>query len=648
MKKLYICLALLMGVSLNSRASIDGNAQRVLGADISLVPAYEQAGDIWLDADGNQINSYYSDGMVTFLRDVAKWTSIRVRLLVDPSQDSSPATCQDLDYVKALGKRIKDAGMYFLLDIFYSDTWTDVTQQWIPAGWSMSRSTSTSEIAAKVKDYTLEVVNELVDCGAAPDYIQLGNEVSYGMLWDSASGANTTTNAFYLSSSYSTYQTQIERFTAILSAAAEAVRASEAADAKIILHCERTIRAAQCKNFYDYVEQGGFTDYDIIGLSYYPAWHGNLSNLQSTLTTLQTAYPDKEIQIVECGYYNNTYAELSSTESSYCTWDRSFEGQAAFLTDLMEVLNGVENVTGFYYWQPEECGNGANSAGENQVMDSWDNRGFWSLSWQSTAHDFSGAASVAAMQNFNYYELPSTGDDTDDADDEAAEDSTVTTDISTTSFENLDFESSTFTGSNTYADEVPGWSWIWDTDVTNNFSSLWVNTGDQWMSSLVSNAMMKSWAPSGTTIYAGKVIYQSSLAELPAGTYTLSAAVHTDQAGLYLYIGDAELEISSASAWGTAYTATVTTELTEAATLEIGLKVGADVTLGSEWNIYADNFAVTQTVTTATEEEGEEDAITSITADGTATKAIYDISGKRVTSPTSGLYIINGKKTIVK
>ena len=111
------------------------SAQKLVGGDLSLVPAYEQAGDKWLDSEGNEINTYYNDGMITYVHEVAGWNAIRVRLLVDPSQDDAPATCQDLDYVKKLGKRIKDAGMSFLLDIFYSDTWTDVSQQWIPTSW---------------------------------------------------------------------------------------------------------------------------------------------------------------------------------------------------------------------------------------------------------------------------------------------------------------------------------------------------------------------------------------------------------------------------------------------------------------------------------------------------------------------------------
>ena len=376
------------------------SAQKYVGGDLSLVPAYEVAGDKWKDANGNIINSYYNDGMITFVRDVAGWNSVRVRLLGDPSQDSKVATCQDLDYVKKLGKRIKDAGMNFLLDIFYSDTWTDVRQQWIPASWEYNRNTATATIAAKVKSYTTEVLNELVDYGATPDFIQIGNEVSYGMLWDNAANMNKS-NAFYFDKDYNKYANQIVRFATLLKAAAEGVRASNCATALIVLHCERTLRSNDTKNFYSWVEQAGFTDYDIIGLSYYPIWHGLLSDLSATLGALQTAFPSKKIHLVEVGYHNNNNFTVKTDEhNTSSTWPYSPAGQASFLNDLITTLADYANVTGLYYWQPEECGNGADANGKNRVMDDWDNRGFWELTWKSGNHNLISNNALMTLKNF--------------------------------------------------------------------------------------------------------------------------------------------------------------------------------------------------------------------------------------------------------
>jgi len=383
-----------------SMSSLVVNAQKILGGDLSLVPAYEEAGDKWLDADSKDISGTYSDGMITFVHDVAKWNSIRVRLLVDPTTDGKAATCQDLEYVKKLGKRIKDAQMNFLLDIFYSDTWTDVGQQWIPASWNMNRSTDTESLAAKVKSYTTEVVDALVDYGAKPDFIQLGNEVSYGMLWDSFSGKSKN-KCFYMSGSYEQYEENIKRFATLLKAAREGVKGSKASSAKIILHCERTLRSSDCSTFYNWVKKAGFDDYDIIGLSYYPFWHGTLTELNATLTELQSSFSDKDIHIVEAGYFNNSGVDATKQDyNTSSTWSYSFEGQAAFLKDLISTLNKYNNVKGLYYWQPEECGNGADANGKNRVMDDWDNRGFWELTWKSGTHSFSGKASLETMQGF--------------------------------------------------------------------------------------------------------------------------------------------------------------------------------------------------------------------------------------------------------
>ena len=380
--------------------SLTITAQKYLGGDLSLVPAYEAAGDKWLDAEGNTINTKYSDGMITYLHDIANWNSIRIRLLVDPSKDSKAATCQDLEYVKKLGKRIKDAGMNFLLDIFYSDTWTDVSQQWIPASWGFNKNTATEALAEKVKTYTTEVLNELTAYGAKPDFIQLGNEVSYGMLWDNLEGANKG-NWFVTSGTYNNQEVQIKRFAVLLNAAKEGVSSSSAASAKIILHCERISNGTHCVNFYKWVEQAGFTAYDIIGLSYYPFWHGTMTNLRTTLTNLETEFPNKDIHIVETGYFNNTGVDASKQEyNTSSTWPFSFEGQAKFIKDLVDELAKFKNVKGLYYWQPEECGNGADEGGTNRVMNDWDNRGFWELTWKSGNHKLLGGKSLTNLKEF--------------------------------------------------------------------------------------------------------------------------------------------------------------------------------------------------------------------------------------------------------
>lgn len=565
MKKLLLLFAITLAVI------TDGHAQKFAGGDLSLVPAYEKTGDIWLDADRHEINSYYSDGMLTFLKELAGWNAVRVRLMVDPSNDAYLATCQDLDYVKKFGKRIKDAGMSFLLDIFYSDSWTDVSSQWMPASWGFTRATSTATVAAKVKSYTTDVLNQMAQYGAAPDFVQIGNEVSYGMLWDTASGASKS-NAFYMSGSYSAYKNQIERFAQLLQAAADGVRESECNEAKIILHCERTANAEHTINFYDWVGQAGFDDYDIMGLSFYPQWHGDLSHLRATIKELHDTFEEKEIQIVETGYFNNANIDMDKlTYNTSETWPFSPAGQAAFLKDLIAVLKEFDSVTGLYYWQPEECGNAADESENNRVMDGWDNRGFWQLTWKSGTHALQSGAALMTLSSFLSNEEPQV-DDTDISD----------------RFQNLDFEACEYNEGGGYVTTCPGWEINYDTPWG---SGPWPVMANEWYSSLVDGKTMQGWNAGGTALAEGPFLYQS-LDELPAGTYTVTAAVHTDYDGMSLFANNDKTTIGSTSEWGTAFETKVTTQLSTPGKLTIGLSFNQRVEASSDINLYVDNFKV--------------------------------------------------------
>ena len=110
--------------------------------------------------------------------------AMRVRLFVDPSQapeqEKGEGVRQDLEYVKRLGKQIKDAGMKLMLDFHYSDSWADPGKQFTPQDWV---ALDDGQLAERVHDYTRDVLREMKAYGAEPDFIQTGNEISYGMMW---------------------------------------------------------------------------------------------------------------------------------------------------------------------------------------------------------------------------------------------------------------------------------------------------------------------------------------------------------------------------------------------------------------------------------------------------------------------------------
>lgn len=353
MRKILTAIAVIFAMT--SYAQTEKN----VGADLSLLPAYETANTSYYTSTGTKI-----DDVLTYMRDKASVNSVRVRLHVNPDNRNNDGVVQDLNYVTQFGKRIKEAGMNFMLDFHYSDTWADPANQTIPSAWyegTLSASNpSNADLGETLYSYTKECLQHLIDNGATPDFVQIGNEVSYGMLW------RTDADKCYTSSSTVAWN----RFSSLLKKASKAVRETTP-EAKIILHLERSGDWTQCSFVLNKLRT---LDYDIIGLSYYPFWHGDLTTLGTTLTQLATAYPSKEVQIVETSYY---YQHFPTNDADYtnttATWPATSAGQKAFIDDLTAELNKHSNVTGLYYWCAEENGSGQSST----VISHWINRGLW-------------------------------------------------------------------------------------------------------------------------------------------------------------------------------------------------------------------------------------------------------------------------------
>ena len=317
------------------------SAQKYVGGDISLLPKYEQAGVVYKDKNGNTVSD-----VIAFFKQEGM-NAMRVRLFVDPSKDSDKAVCQDLEYVKSLGKRIKDAGLSLMLDFHYSDTWADPAKQWTPDSW---KTLNDADLANKLYEYTKDCLQQLKDAGAEPDMIQTGNEISYGMLWGTqAAVGNNNTNRCFTNSSAANWN----RFYNLLKKAGQACR-EECPNAKIILHSERTANTTVLLDYFDRMKNNGI-DYDIIGLSYYPEHHKTLAQLESALTSLEKKQYGKDIMIVETGY---SYAWSIGGEYDYTgTYPYTEEGQRQFTADLVAKLNNHASVKGLFWWWPEDNGN---------------------------------------------------------------------------------------------------------------------------------------------------------------------------------------------------------------------------------------------------------------------------------------------------
>ena len=246
-------------MDIRSTAVLKGN---ILGADISFLPELEARGI-----------KFYDKGRQQDALEILKnhgFNYIRLRLFVEPANDSgySPGKgfC-DLPHTLAMAHRIKDAGMDFLLDFHYSDTWADPGKQYKPAAW---RGLNFTQLAQKMYDYTFDVMQQLKAQGTPPQMVQVGNEINHGIIWPEG-------NVQHLDS-----------LAVLLNAGNAAVKKT---DPSIItmLHIALGGQNVESEFFIDNMIQRDVS-FDIIGQSYYPKWHGTLPDLEMNLNRLLTKY----------------------------------------------------------------------------------------------------------------------------------------------------------------------------------------------------------------------------------------------------------------------------------------------------------------------------------------------------------------------
>jgi arabinogalactan endo-1,4-beta-galactosidase len=350
-KKLFTTA--LLAIALQTSAQ----EQLYVGGDISLLPTYEEHGANYMDKDGQKITD-----LLSFLKEQGM-NAMRVRLFVDPSRASAEhkgqGVRQDLDYVKKLGKKIKDAGLKLMLDFHYSDTWADPGHQATPYLFISVNTPATSYIYT----YTKDCLEQMKAAGATPDFIQTGNEISWGMMYDTGCKLEAK-------SDWSGYKdTNWDNFSTALKNAGKACR-EVCPEAQIIIHTEQVGNTPLVTDYYKRLQQYGI-DYDIIGTSYYPYYHGNLTQLNKTLTAFETQFPSKKIMVVETGC---SYREKVGDNNQ--GYPLTYEGQRQFTADLITTLKSHQNVNGLFWWFPEANEYGLNWYTE-RVTDGWYNAGLF-------------------------------------------------------------------------------------------------------------------------------------------------------------------------------------------------------------------------------------------------------------------------------
>jgi len=337
-------------------------AQFVKGADISWLLQMEATGYKFYDSAGVQKNC------LQILKDKGINT-VRLRVWVNPSGDKINGHCSKNETV-TIALRAKEMGMRLMIDFHYSDTWADPSHQSKPAAWA---SHTFSQLLIDVYNHTYEVLDTLKKSGVTPEWVQIGNEISGGMLWPNGSTSNWPQLAKLLNEGYD---------------AAKAVDSS----IKVVIHIDQGNNNSRFRYFFDNVTNQGVR-YDIIGLSYYPFWLGTdytvtINDLGNNMNDMVTRY-GKEVMVVEVGgdytLVQNTYDMLVA---------------AIGKVDAVPDYKGL----GVIYWEPE----GAKSWSGYQLS-CWGADGKPTAALNAFLSNTSGLSLINTPSNFNFYPNPCSG-----------------------------------------------------------------------------------------------------------------------------------------------------------------------------------------------------------------------------------------------
>lgn len=312
----------------------------VKGMDLSTLLEMERCGA-----------KYFDQGKEMDILDIMKSydvDTIRLRLWNDPKSETGEpygAGNNDLAETLAIGKRVSDAGFGVLLNFHYSDFWADPGKQIKPKAWA---SYGVEELEKAVYDFTKESLTAVLDAGVNVTMIQVGNELSNGLLWPEGKMPN------------------YDNIAKFVSAGIRACREIKA-DIPLMIHLDNGGKNELYRDWFDhYVERG--EDFDYIGLSYYPFWHGSLQSLEDNMNDIAVRY-GKELIVAEVsmGYTMEDYKSYEKLEESerkgYATrqelvdkieYPMTVQGQVDFTKDF---LNRVAHVAddkgcGFFWWEP--------------------------------------------------------------------------------------------------------------------------------------------------------------------------------------------------------------------------------------------------------------------------------------------------------
>ncbi len=276
------------------------------GADISWVTQMENEGIKFYNRNGQEMEC------TALMRELGI-NSIRLRVWVNPKD----GWCGKEDLlVKA--RRAKQLGMRLMIDFHYSDWWADPGKQNKPEAW---KDLSNEQLISALQNHTEEILIALKNEEITPTWVQIGNETTDGMLWES--GRASKNMPFYTKLTNAGYYSTKKIFP----------------DAKVIIHIDNGYDKGRFEWIFDGLKANG-GKWDVIGMSLYPEsgdWQIKSDQCIENISSLIKRY-GSEVMICEVGM----------------SWDKGEECKN-FLTYLISKGKSIpyNKCLGVFYWEPQ-------------------------------------------------------------------------------------------------------------------------------------------------------------------------------------------------------------------------------------------------------------------------------------------------------
>lgn len=298
------------------------------GMDISFLPEFLE--------EGMQIKDF--DGAITDpFALIASYgvNAIRLRIWNNPELVPESKGYCSLAHTIAMAKKIKAHGMSFMLDFHYSDYWADPAKQNKPKAWA---DLSFEELEEAVYTYTRDTLLSLQAEGVLPDQVQIGNEIRSGLLFPEGELPD--------------YASMVR----LVNAGIRGARAvAEAGVLQVMIHLDQGGRYFYLNEWFSKAIANGLMEFDIIGLSYYPFWHGTFTDLRETLKKLTQVY-HKPVMIVETAHAwrRSKYGFIDEAQERIAGIPASPQGQKKVLDLVMNIVASLPEHRGLgvYYWEP--------------------------------------------------------------------------------------------------------------------------------------------------------------------------------------------------------------------------------------------------------------------------------------------------------